>query len=91
MWGGWNSALITHLVYLSFGVRYNPRYLCSFLKKLGFSYQKAKFVPVAWDEETTQLSRKKWIDERWPRIFELILKSIMTAISPSKKNDSCKY
>jgi transposase len=43
--GCWNSALIAELVYLKFGVKYNPRYLCSFLKKLGFSYQQAGFIP----------------------------------------------
>jgi len=31
--GVWNTALIAELVVLKFGVKYNPRYLSSLLKK----------------------------------------------------------
>jgi len=67
--GCWNSALIAELVYLKFGVRYNPRYLCSLLKKLGFSYLKAGFVPESWDQEEVEKTRKKWLEETLPALL----------------------
>jgi transposase len=67
--GCWNSALIVELVYLKFGVKYNPRYLCSLLKKLGFSYQKAGFVPDSWDKQEVEKSRKKWLKKTWPKLL----------------------
>jgi transposase len=33
--GVWNTAMIAELIWRRFGVRYNPRYLSSLLKKLG--------------------------------------------------------
>jgi len=67
--GCWNSALIEELIYLKFEVRYNPRYLCSLLKKLGFSYQKARFIPASWDQEKVEESRKLWVEKTWPKIL----------------------
>ena len=54
--GGWNSAMIAEIILRQFGVKYNPRYLSSLLKKMGLSYQKAKFITHRW---ATHLTRDK--------------------------------
>lgn len=68
--GCWNSAMIAHLVYLKFGVKYAPRYICTLLKKLGFSYQKAHFIPASWDHEDVEKARELWVKETWPSILK---------------------
>lgn len=68
--GCWNSAMIAHLTYLKFGVKYVPRYICILLKKLGFSYQKAHFVPASWDKEEVEKARELWVKETWPSILK---------------------
>jgi transposase len=68
--GIWNSAMIMELILVKFGVKYNPRYLSKLLKKMGLSYQKAKFISDKVDEEEYQKSREKWSEETWPRILE---------------------
>ncbi len=42
--GVWNMAMINELIFRIFGVRYNPRYLSTVLRKIGLSYQKASFI-----------------------------------------------
>ena len=44
-----------------FKVIYNPRYLCEMLKKMGLSYQRAKFVSDRLDDEKHQKKRKEWM------------------------------
>ena len=68
--GCWNSAMIAHLIYLKFGVKYAPRYLCTLLKKLGFSYQKAHFIPASWDKEEVEKARELWVQKTWPSILK---------------------
>ena len=68
--GIWNTAMIAELIWLKFEVRYNPNYLSSLLKKLGFSYQKARFVTDRQDEEEYKLARKKWLEETLPAIMK---------------------
>jgi transposase len=68
--GVWNSALIAELVMLRFNVKYNPRYLSSLLKKMGLSYQKARFISDKCDEEEYKKARKKWCDVTWPQILK---------------------
>ncbi|MDM8553392.1 winged helix-turn-helix domain-containing protein [Desulfococcaceae bacterium HSG7] len=41
--GVWNSPMIAVVIRLEFKVRYNPRYLCRLLKKIGLSFQKTAF------------------------------------------------
>ena len=50
--GVWNTALVAELIWRRFGVRYHPCYLSGLLKKLGLSYQKARFISDGSDEET---------------------------------------
>ncbi len=42
--GVWNTAMINELIKLKFSVNYNERYLARLLKKMGLSYQKARFI-----------------------------------------------
>jgi transposase len=67
--GMWNTALIAELILLKFGVKYNPRYLSSLLKKMGLSYQKARFISDKCDIESYEKARQKWTDVTWPQIL----------------------
>ena len=42
--GIWNSAMIREVIQKEFNVTYDPRYICSMLKKMGLSDQKAAFI-----------------------------------------------
>jgi transposase len=64
--GVWTSAMIAEVILREFNVTYNPRYLCSLLKKIGLSYQKAAFVSDHLDEE----KRKHWVEVTWPAILK---------------------
>jgi hypothetical protein len=66
----WNTALIAELIWRRFGVRYNPRYLSSLLKKLGLSYQKARFISDHSDEEAYERARRQWREQTWPRLVQ---------------------
>jgi transposase len=68
--GVWNTAMIAELIWLRFGARYHPRYLSSVLKKLGLSYQKARFIPARADEEAFQRARQQWVEQTWPSILQ---------------------
>jgi len=68
--GLWNSAMIAEVIWLKFGVRYNMNYLSSLLKKLGLSYQKARFISDRQEEEKYQAARKKWLEETLPAIIK---------------------
>ena len=66
--GIWNSAMILEVVMQEFGVSFNPRYLCSLLKKMGLSYQKAAFEAARSDDNEN--ARKEWADVTWPKILQ---------------------
>ena len=68
--GIWNSAMIGEIVWLKFGVTYNLNYLSSLLKKLGFSYQKARFVSDREEEEKYKAARKEWVEITLPAIIK---------------------
>ena len=55
--GIWNSAMIVIEIEKRFGVTYSPRYVCSLLKRIGLSYQKAKFIPGKTEDEEWQRKR----------------------------------
>lgn len=67
--GGWNTAMIKKLIQLKFGVNYNERYLSYLLKKLGLSYQKAKFETDRLEDEEHQARRDNWINNQLPEII----------------------
>jgi transposase len=68
--GVWNTALIVELIWRRLGVRYNPRYLSSLLKKLGLSYQRARFISDRSDEQEYERARREWTEQRWPKLLE---------------------
>jgi transposase len=68
--GIWNSAMIGEVIWLKFGVVYNLNYLSSLLKKLGFSYQKARFVSDRQEEEKYEAARKEWLEVTLPAIIK---------------------
>lgn len=68
--GIWNSAMIVIVIENKFGVTYNPRYVSYLLKKIGLSYQKAKFASDKLDDEEHQKKREKWENKTWPEILD---------------------
>ena len=68
--GIWNSTMIAEVIWLKFGVSYNLNYLSSLLKKMGFSYQKARFVSDCQNEEKYELARKEWLGTTLPAIIK---------------------
>jgi transposase len=68
--GIWNSAMIAEVIWLKFEVRYNLNYLSSLLKKLGLSYQKARFISDRQEEESYQAARKDWLEKTLPAIIK---------------------
>jgi transposase len=63
--GCWNTPMIQDLIQRQFGVEYHPHYLCTLLKNMGFSYQKARFVSAHLNEA----KRLEWRQTRWPKIL----------------------
>jgi transposase len=63
--GGWNTPMIQDLIQRQFGVEYHPHYLCTLLKNMGFSYQKARFV----SDHLNEAKRLEWRQTRWPKIL----------------------
>ena len=61
----WNSVLIRVLIWREFGVLYNRHYVCTLLRNLGFSFQKARFVSDHLDEAR----RQAWLCDKWPQIL----------------------
>ncbi|MCP4143521.1 MAG: helix-turn-helix domain-containing protein [Chloroflexi bacterium] len=67
--GVWNSPMIAEVIWQEFHVKYNPRYLCRLLKKIGLSFQKAAFEADRTDDNTKK--RKEWLEKTWPEILRL--------------------
>ena len=68
--GIWNSAMIAEVIWLKFEVRYNVNYLSSLLKKLGLSYQKARFISDRQEEESYQAARAVWLEKTLPALIK---------------------
>jgi len=68
--GVWNTAMINELIKLKFSVSYNERYLARLLKKIGLSYQKARFISDRLDEEEYLKKREEWIEKTLPEILK---------------------
>lgn len=65
--GCWSSLLLQDLIYREFGQLYNAHYVCTLVRNLGFSYQKARFVSDHLDAE----HRRVWLHEQWPALVRL--------------------
>lgn len=63
--GCWNTPMIQDLIQRRFGVEYHPHYICTLLKNMGFSYQKARFV----SDHLNAVKRLEWCQTRWPQIL----------------------
>jgi transposase len=68
--GVWNCAMIVEVIQREFKVTYNPKYLPTLLKKIGLTYQKAKFVSDRMDNEEHQKKREEWENKTWPQILK---------------------
>ncbi len=68
--GIWNTAMIKELIVRKFGVSYNPKYISTLLKKIGLSYQKARFISDKENEEECEKARKEWREKTWPEIVK---------------------
>lgn len=62
--GCWSALFIQDLILREFGRLYNSHYLAAFLRNLGFTYQKARFVSDHLDPER----RRIWREQEWPAI-----------------------
>src|SRR5215471_15449084 len=61
----WTSSLIRVLIWREFGVLYNCQYVCTLLRHLGFSFQKARFV----SDHLDAARRQEWLNDTWPSIL----------------------
>jgi transposase len=60
----WDAVLIRVLIWREFGVLYNRQYVCTLLRNLGFSFQKARFV----SDHLDAAKRLAWLAQQWPTI-----------------------
>jgi len=60
----WDAVLIRVLIWREFGVLYNRQYVCTLLRNLGFSFQKARFV----SDHLDTAKRLAWLEQQWPTI-----------------------
>jgi len=63
----WSALVLQDLIYRAFGHFYNAHYICTLVRNLGFSYQKARFVSDHLDEER----RRIWLQQEWPALVRL--------------------
>jgi transposase len=61
----WRSPMIRALIFDKFGVFYAVNYISQLLGNMGFSYQKARFVP----SEADRTARREWLKTTWPDIL----------------------
>lgn len=61
----WHAVLIRVLIWREFGVLSNRHYVCTLLRNLGCSFQKARFVSDHLDEAR----RQAWLRDTWPQIL----------------------
>jgi transposase len=64
--GCWRSPMIQELIHQEFGKLYSVNYISELLKNMGFSFQKARFIAAAQNEE----AREKWLKTEWPAILK---------------------
>ena len=56
----WTSVIVRVLIWSEFGVLYNRHYVCTLLRNLGFSFQKARFISDHLDEA----KRQAWLRDK---------------------------
>jgi Winged helix-turn helix len=60
----WDAVLIRVLIWREFGVLYHRQYVCTLLRNLGFSLQKARCV----SDHLDAAKRLAWLEQQWPTI-----------------------
>jgi transposase len=63
--GCWNSAMICDLIERRFKVKFSVKYLPELLRRIGLSYQKAKFFAAKADDK----KRAEWMQKTWPKVL----------------------
>jgi hypothetical protein len=69
--GCWNSGMISILIEQEFGVKYSVKYIPELMKRLGYSWQKARFEAALADAQ----KRAEWLSVKWPEILAKARKS----------------
>lgn len=64
--GCWNAAIICDLISRLYKIKFSVKYLPELLRRIGLSYQKAKFASAKADKE----KRTVWKTETWPKILK---------------------
>lgn len=62
----WNSVMIKEVIEKEFKVFYTRQHVCALLKKLGFSWQKGKFI----SDKANPVEQALWRMETWPELLE---------------------
>lgn len=65
--GCWSTALIQDWICNRFGVEYAPRYVAELLDKMGFSYQRGRFVSDHLEDVSEE--QEMWMTKTWPEIL----------------------
>lgn len=65
--GCWNSAMIQELIFRLYKIEYSKKYIPELMKRLGFSFQKAKFEL----NKAEPKARKKWMTNDWPKLMKI--------------------
>src|SRR5438067_2215820 len=63
----WSGLVLQDLIYRACGPFYNAHYICTLVRNLGFSYQKARFV----SDHLAAERRRVWLQEEWPALVRL--------------------
>lgn len=63
--GCWNAAMICDLIKKRYGVEYSVKYLPQLMKRIGLSFQKARYMSAKADPE----KQEEWINKIWPKIL----------------------
>ena len=64
--GVWSTIIIKQVIFNEFNVLYSVQYLSAFLKNIGYSFQKAKFIAAQASDE----DRNNWLLEVWPDLLK---------------------
>ena len=65
--GCWTAVIVQDLILRHFGVMYHPHYIAHLLDRLGFSFQKGRFV----SDHLDAVARQQWLEHTWPEILQL--------------------
>jgi transposase len=67
--GCWSTVLIQDWIFNRFGVEYEPRYVAELLDKMGFSYQRGRFVSDHLGNVAAE--QEEWMNKTWPEILKM--------------------